>query len=526
MQNQQKITNMNDLTVELKDLVCANLTVADVRAVRLVSRSCAKAGYAYLMITRAFLFDNLQSYKDLEKIARNQTLTAHITTLVVDASLLTQLGSFDEWDRELHHNHHNPVGLDFRLEWPRKRTPPEALTNKAEEAFRTAQKSAAHTTREALDMWQQCGKMQAMQSDGDFLDFKRQTLVTFLSQCQRLAHLVIAPKKRSSAAEKMYTANHGAMWPGDGASNHVFKLDPNLFIHEQAVWSTFLRAAMNAKKRITRLTALDLLPSSPRACPQYLAEASLSDPTAARLSVLLDASSEHSNPEFFGTYLTSAPQLSSLCIRATATRNYNTNSSAGLEISHLLATTTWPRLTHLSLTKISATAEILTAFLLRHGPTLQTLLLEDITLTAGKWATLFSHIAGHLASATRVDIRGLLRTRPRPVSRVLQTEMTAIRPGYFGQWNTRCVFGETLEKYVLSDGLWRFDAWVHHFVHLPKLGEPRKGRVTEPWGDEFDEVFQESCMGLAWRWESGWYVALGSRRWRWKLFMPGALSCA
>lgn len=238
--------------------------MADVKAVRLVSRSCAKAGYAYLTMTRAFLFDNLQSYQDLEEIARNQTLTAHITTLVVDASLLNQLGSFDEWNRQLHHNHYTRVWPDFRPEWPRKRTPPETLTKKAKEAFLTAQKSAAHTIREALDMWQQYGKMQAMQSDGGFLDFKRQSLVTFLSQCQRLAHLVIAPKKRSSAAEKMYKANDQAMWPSNGVSNQVFKLGSNLFIHEQAVWSTFLRAAMNAKKRITQLTALDLLPSSPR----------------------------------------------------------------------------------------------------------------------------------------------------------------------------------------------------------------------------------------------------------------------
>lgn len=473
--------------------MCAPLTVTDLKALRLVNRAWSRAGASHLL-ERVFLSASPQSYKDLEEIALNGSMRSGVTTLVVDSLPSPRIDSFVEWNYRLTTDHYTPVWCDFRPEWPRRQTPPELLTHKAREAFQKAQAAAPHTIRQALDEWQRQRNVQAAVDDESFAALQRRSLTTFMARCDKFTSLVVTPVKRSASAYAIHAALHKKSWPLKPLVH-----DHSLCIDEQTVWSTFLHAAVAAKRRITMLTVLDVIPNSPRACPQYIASESLRLLNSARLLVILKPDQQRDN-SVFATYLVAAPMLTSLTIRAIADTSWQPITS--LVISHILAQATWPQLKHLSLTKCTITEEILTSFLLRHAGSLVSILFDDLTLTTGSWIRLLSRIAGQVPSTTRFEWREHFRSPSASPNAEMHVEFLSLYLPYgYYDWSVRSAVTDpaSLESYVLEGAAgWDFRTFRDTTWNMRGICSEDKGRVMDAQGDEHDAVFQWKVVCPSW----------------------------
>lgn len=89
---------MDDLPLELKQRVCGYLTTKDLKSLRSISKGYAAATDRYLL-PRIFLFNNPDSFQNVQDIVEHPELRYSVTTLVINTSRLLLFPKYEDWGR-------------------------------------------------------------------------------------------------------------------------------------------------------------------------------------------------------------------------------------------------------------------------------------------------------------------------------------------------------------------------------------------------------------------------------------------
>ncbi|KAI5248793.1 hypothetical protein E4T42_05577 [Aureobasidium subglaciale] len=367
---------MDRVPLELKQRICSFLRASPklLKPVRLVSKDFASAAAPYLL-PRIFLFKHPDSCDEIEEIIKHPKINKHITTILVDLSVLKPQWTLQAWiDGHQHLQHGYPDWLDF----------------KPDDVNRRLRNSQEH-------YWKAQQRLVTVQSSLDFQTRFLELISQAFEICPNLTNIVFAPpqpqelilRKKLDIFQEIHP--HGGSWVG------IRSHDPSGFGMVE-----LLEVASHQKAGLNSLTIIDL----PFGCDDYN-ETGYLDSLARLKHIRIGWNRLGSNPGTkFGfdleDALSEAHSLETFWIGFAPLAR--TQEYVG---SDMLDAMVMKGLRDVMLSNISVSEDSIVAFLLRHGHSLRHLSL-GITISDGSWVSVFRRTSLQMKVLTQIQLVGMI----------------------------------------------------------------------------------------------------------------------
>ncbi|TIA45619.1 hypothetical protein D6C79_05581 [Aureobasidium pullulans] len=402
---------MDKLPLELKQRICSFLHASPrlLKPIRLVSKDFASAAAPYL-IPRLSLFRHPDSCAEVKEITKHPIFSKHVTTLVVDLSVLKSQSNFQSWiDDHDHLQHAYPDWWDFKpedVEYDEDGDP--LLSNSQSRAkwmhsCREFDKEAKRVTKRLMKSQEKYWKAQqglaAKLSGGEFRRRFFKTIHLAFRMCPNLSNIVIAPPQPCEPTLGKRYHIFEAIHPSKGSWIEPKSHDPSDF-----EMTDLMQAVHNTEIDLSSLTIIDF----PFRCADYSKVGNLE--FLGRLKhIRIGWNRLGNNPKTkFGAdlekVLRKTHSLETIWINMPPLIHRKEEYTA----NGLLDAMSLECLRDVMLSNLSVSEDSLVNFLLRHSETLEMLSL-GITLTDGSYESAFRRISMQMKALVRVQFISLIQ---------------------------------------------------------------------------------------------------------------------